>query len=56
MVPFLVLRSASVGMRLSGSPRIFSRPNGSFGPSANVRICEIAADARRLPMIVVALF
>ena len=38
MVPFFVLRSASVGMRLSGSPRILERPKGSLGPSAKDRI------------------
>ena len=56
MCPFLVLRSASVGMRLSGSPRIFSRPKGSFGPSAKDRMDWRAAVVRRLPMMVVALF
>ena len=43
-------------MRLSGSPRILSSPNGSLGDSANVRIWDdTAAAARRLPMMVVAL-
>ena len=56
MWPGFVLRSRSVGMRLSGSPRILSRPNGSLGPSARVLIWEeMAAAARRLPTIEVAL-
>ncbi len=52
MWPVLVLRSASVGMRLSGSPRILSRPNGSLGPDERDRTADTA---RRLPMVVVAL-
>ena len=57
MWPSLVLRSASVGMRLSGSPRILSRPKGSLGPSARVRIWDEAAiPARRLAMVEVALW